>query len=158
MALAFSFSKREFEMTENQSKNRDKKRLKVTVNEHRMLLDRDKSKRLSEMNRCKPKGASGDLMAPCQKNSLCVMKDEKAIQLAKAREKIDCRINELMSLLPEGKKNKLFCLRYGTVDGIKRMAVPEAFQRLGVDGRGVKLRMLAGMNYYGQTEKESVES
>jgi hypothetical protein len=63
-----------------------------------------------------------------------------------------------MSRLPEGKKNKLFRLRYGTVDGIKSMALSESFRRLAIDGKDVKLRMLAGMNYYGQTEKEPVGS
>lgn len=144
-------------MNQDQSEIHDKKRLKVTVNEHRTLLGRNKSKRLSQMAGRSGRGIP-DSPSPCKKNSLHGTSDELAIQLANAREKIDCKINELMNRLPEGKKNKLFRLRYGTVDGIRRVTISKAFQRLGIDANDVKLGMLAGMNYFGQIEKESVES
>jgi hypothetical protein len=156
-APAFNFSRREFEMTEDQSEIHDKKRLKVTLNEHRTLLDPRKSKRLSEMGGRSGKGIQNN-PSPCRKSSPSESKDEASIQMAIARELIDRKIDELMSRLPEGKKNKLFRLRYGTVDGIKSMALSESFRRLAIDGKDVKLRMLAGMNYYGQTEKEPVGS
>lgn len=140
-------------MTEDQSEIHDKKRLKATINEHRTLLDLRKSKRLSEMGGRSEKGIQHS-PAPCRKSSPSESTDEASIELAIARELIDRKIHELMSRLPEGKKNKLFRLRYGTVDGIKNMALSEAFRRLAIDGKGVKLRMLAGMNYYGQAEKE----
>jgi len=139
-------------MTEDHSKSHDKKRLKVNVDEHRTLLDPSQSKRLSEMAGRFGKGSRSNPDS-CGKSSRSETKDETAIQLAIARELIDRRITELTSRLPEGKKNTLFRLRYGTVDGIKSMVISEAFRRLAIDGKGVKLRMLADMNYYGPTER-----
>lgn len=156
-APAFNFSQREFEMTEDQSEIHDKKRQKVTINEPRTLLDFRKSKRLSEMGERSGKRIQSS-PTPCRKISPSESEDEASIHLAIARELIDRKINELMNRLPEDKKNKLFRLRYGTVDGIKSMAISEAFRRLAIDGKGVKLRMLAGMNYYGRTEKEPAGS
>ncbi|MGZ8095024.1 MAG: hypothetical protein ACXWTH_02860 [Methylosarcina sp.] len=145
-------------MTEDQSENHDKKPLKVTVSEHMGLLDQRESRRLREISSRLEAGFSNCALTPCNKRSLHGVKDETAIQWVKAREMMDCKINEIMSCLPEGKKNKLFNLRYGGINEIKHMKIKEAFQRLGLEAKQVKLGMLAGMDYYGNTEKESVES
>ena len=145
-------------MTEDQLENHNKKRLKVTVSEHLGLLDQRKSKRLREISSRLAAEFSNCALTSCSNRSLREVKDETAIQLLKAREMMDCKINEIMSCLPEGKKNKLFNLRYGDIEEIKHMKIREAFQRLGLEAKQVKLGMLADMNYYGCTEKESVES
>jgi hypothetical protein len=145
-------------MTEGQSENHNKKRPKITVSDHLGLLDQRKSKRLREICSRLEAGFSNCTLTPCNKRSLHEAKDETAIQLVKAREMMDCKINEIMSRLPEGKKNKLFNLRYGGINEIKHMKIKEAFQRLGLEAKQVKLGMLAGMNYYGCPEKESVEN
>jgi hypothetical protein len=77
------------------------------------------------------------------------LKPDVAAELKKARGLIDARIMEIMGRFPAGKQNKLFSFRYGSVDAIKRMAMNDAFKRLGMPDNQVRMRLVAGLDYYG---------
>jgi hypothetical protein len=77
------------------------------------------------------------------------LKAEAAAELKKARRLIDERIADIMSRFPAGKQNKLFSFRYGPVDAIKRMDLNAAFKRLGIAHNLVNIRLIAGLDYYG---------
>ena len=77
------------------------------------------------------------------------LKPDVAAELKKARGLIDARIAEIMSRFPAGKQNKLFGFRYGSADAIKHMAMNDAFKRLGMPVNQVRMRLIAGLDYYG---------
>jgi hypothetical protein len=78
------------------------------------------------------------------------LESEAAKELSRARALIDDRINEIMKRFPEAKKNKLFSLRFGSVEAIKAMTIMAACKRLGIDSRSIKMNLIADMNYYGK--------
>lgn len=137
-------------MTENKSKNHPAERRQVTVKEHRVLLDPGKSTRLREMRgRHRPVSQESDCQELSEQGHVPGLQTETMIQLKLAREMIDGAINEITRGFPEGKKKKLFNLRYGSVDDVKGMPIKAAFKLLGLDENRVKLKCLAGMDYYG---------
>lgn len=144
-------------MTENRSGHHRKERQKAVVHhEHGLLLDFSKSMRLREMVRRNAQVNPDDRVELREGNALPGLHAETDFHLKQARNMIDCKINEIMGRYPEGKKNKLFYLRFGSVDEIKSMDIKRAFRLLGLNAKRVKLTLLAGMDYHGNKTKESV--
>ncbi|UOA08974.1 hypothetical protein [Methylobacter sp. S3L5C] len=56
-------------------------------------------------------------------------KDTDAL-LVEAQEQINAKINELMAIYPQGRKNKMFAIKYGTPESIKQMTIKAIFTRL----------------------------
>jgi len=83
------------------------------------------------------------------------LKPEVAAELKKARRLIDEKIAGIMSRFPAGKQNKLFSFRYGSVEDIKRMPMSAAFKRLDIAHNQIRMRLIAGLDYYGN-ETESL--
>lgn len=77
------------------------------------------------------------------------LKAEAATELKIARKLIDEKIADIMRHFPAGRQNKLFSFRYGSAESIKRMAMNDAFKRLGLAHNQVKMRLIAGLDYYG---------
>jgi hypothetical protein len=77
------------------------------------------------------------------------LKAEAVTELKIARKLIDEKIVDIMRRFPAGKQNKLFSFRYGSVDAIKRMDLNAAFKRLGIAHNQVNIRLIAGLDYYG---------
>jgi hypothetical protein len=59
--------------------------------------------------------------------------------LTEARDQIDTKIAEIMARYPPGKKNKMFALKYGSPESIKKMAMKAIFTHLNM----VKLNKFA---------------
>jgi CO dehydrogenase/acetyl-CoA synthase alpha subunit len=83
------------------------------------------------------------------------LKPEIAEELSKANSLIDESINRIMRSFPEGKKNKLFSFRFGSVDAVKSMSIKDAFRTLGIDDNSVKMKLIADLNYHGNELKGS---
>jgi hypothetical protein len=121
----------------------------VAANELGLVLQPGGSKKLAEIRRkvqtnlppVEPANADHEMPAG--------LKPEVAAELRKARRLVDERIAEIMSRFPAGKQNKMFSFRYGSVDAIKRMAMNAAFKRLGMPDNQVRMRLIAGLDYYG---------
>lgn len=121
----------------------------LAVKELGLVLPPGGSKKLAEIRRrvqtnlpsVEPAGTDHEIPAG--------LKPEVAAELKKARRLIDERIAAIMSRFPAGKQNKLFGFRYGSVDAIKRMAMHAAFKRLGMPDNQVRMRLIAGLDYYG---------
>jgi hypothetical protein len=121
----------------------------VAANELGLVLQPGGSKKLAEIRRkvqtnlppVEPTNADHEMPAG--------LKPEVAAELRKARRLVDERIAEIMSRFPAGKQNKMFGFRYGSVDAIKRMAMNAAFKRLGMPDNLVRMRLIAGLDYYG---------
>lgn len=133
-------------------------RRKVSVTERSLLVAPGQSKKLAEIR----KRLQPDVpVEAVQRNSapdlplLTGLKPEVATELNKARALIDDRINEIMRSFPEGKKNRLFGFRFGSVDAIKAMAIKTAFKTLGISEHPVKIQLIAELDFHGNAVKRS---
>lgn len=133
-------------------------RRKVSVSECSLLVAPGQSKKLAEIR----KRLQPDVpVEAVQRNSapglplLTGLKPEVATELNKARALIDGRINEIMRSFPEGRKNRLFGFRFGSVDAIKAMNIKTAFKTLGITEHSVKIQLLAELDFHGNEVKRS---
>ncbi len=124
-------------------------RQKVSVAERSLLVAPGQSKKLAELRkRLQPATPVVAVPLP-DKPLLTGLKPEVATELNKARTLIDERINQIMRSFPEGKKNRLFGFRFGSVDAVKAMPVKNAFKALGIDDNLVKMKLIAEMDWHG---------
>ena len=131
-------------------------RRKVSVTERNLLVADGLSKKLAnirkELQAQLPVAAMQCSGAPV-KQLLTGLKPEVAAELNQARKLVDSRINQIMHSFPEGKKNRLFGFRFGTVDDIKNMSIKSAFKTLGMDDNLVNIKLIAKLNYHGNAVK-----
>lgn len=125
----------------------------VAVKEMGLVLQSGGSKKLAEIRR--KAQASQTNLPPVESTNTdheipADLKPEVAAELKKARRLIDERIAAIMSRFPAGKQNKMFSFRFGSVDAIKRMDMNAAFKRLGMPDNQVRMRLIAGLDYYGK--------
>ena len=128
-------------------------RQKVSVTERGLLLAPGQSKKLADIRkRVQPLGAAEN--APLsEKETFTGLKPELVAELKSARKIIDDRINEILCSFPEGKKNKLFSFRFGSIDAIKSMSIKAAFKKLSIDENSAKMKLIAEMDYHGNQLK-----
>lgn len=107
------------------------------------------SKKLADMRkRLQPELKAAAVQLP-EKPLFPGLKPEIAAELNKARTLIDGRIAQIMHSFPEGKKNKLFSFRYGSIDAVKAMGIKAAFKLLGINDNLVNMKLVAEMDYHG---------
>jgi hypothetical protein len=121
----------------------------VAAKEMGLVLQPGGSKKLAEIRRKAQKNLPTVEPANVDHEMPAGLKPEVAAELRKARRLVDERIAEIMSRFSAGKQNKMFGFRYGSVDAIKRMAMNAAFKRLGMPDNQVRMRLIAGLDYYG---------
>lgn len=133
-------------------------RQKVSVAERSLLVAHGQSKKLADIR----KKLQPDLpVEVVSRNSapdrqlFTGLKPEVAAELNKARNLIDDSINQIMRSFPEGKKNRLFRFRFGSVDAVKTMSIKAAFKTLGIDDNLIKMKLLAEMDFHGNKLKGS---
>lgn len=126
-------------------------RPKVSVNEHRLLVDPNKSKKLAAMANKLPIDLSVKAIPASEPKAVSGLKSELDIELQQARGLIDKRINEIMNSLAQGKREKLFSFRFGSVAAIKSLAITAAFHKLAIHAPHINLRVLKSVNYHGDT-------
>jgi hypothetical protein len=132
--------------------NPESNRPTAAIQEMGLVLRPGGSKKLAEIRRKAQTGQTSPPPVEPAHTDHEIPKDLKpdvAAELKKARRLIDARIAEIMSRFPAGKQNKLFGFRYGSADAIKRMAMNDAFKRLGMPDNQVRMRLVAGLDYYG---------
>jgi hypothetical protein len=130
-------------------------RQKVSVTERNLLVAHGQSKKLADMRkRLQPELKVAAVQLP-EKQLFPGLKPEVAIELNKARALIDDRIAQIMHSFPEGKKNRLFAFRFGSVDAVKAMGIKAAFKALGIADHPVKMKLVAETDYHGNPVKGS---
>lgn len=122
-------------------------RQKVSVTERNLLVAHGQSKKLADMRKKLQPDCPVEAGALPGKQLSAGLKPEVATELNKARKLIDDRINEIMRNFPEGKKNRLFSLRFGSVDALKTMNIKAAFKTLGIDDNLVKMKLIAALDF-----------
>lgn len=69
--------------------------------------------------------------------------------LRHARRIIDDEVARIMAELPEGRKNRLFEIRFGALQALRAREIAAIFKRLGLDSKRVDLNRLRNINYHG---------
>jgi hypothetical protein len=129
-------------------------RPKVSVTERNVLVAHGQSKKLADIcKKLQPELPVEAAPLP-DKQLLTGLKPEVFTELNKARTLIDERISQIMHSFPEGKKNRLFGFRFGSVDAVKAMSIKNAFKTLGIDDNLVKMKLVAALDFDGNEVKE----
>lgn len=125
-------------------------RPKVSITEHPSHVPLSKSKKLAAIANKFPAGSSQS--PPVVKAELSTgLTSEFELALQQARQLIDARINDIMNSLPQGKRNKLFSFRFGSVEAIKALELTAAFKKLDLNAQHINLRVLKSVNYHGDS-------
>jgi hypothetical protein len=118
-------------------------RPKVSIHEHRLLIDSSKSKKLAAMANKSPavlpRSSKTKIVPDCQS------------ELQHAQQLIDARIHDIMNSFPQGRRNKLFSFRFGSIAAIHALEIKAAFKLLSIDSHNLNMRLLASLNYHGDT-------
>jgi len=129
-------------------------RHKVSVAERSLLVAHGQSKKLADIRKRQQAELPVAAALSPEKQLLTGLNSEVATELNKARALIEDGINQIMRSFPEGKRNRLFGFRFGSVDALKTMSIKAAFKTLGIDDNLVKMKLIAEMNFHGKDVKE----
>ena len=121
-------------------------RPKVSISEHRVLVDPGKSKKLAALV-----NKSAAVLPSTVKIQTAGLQSEFDITLQQAQQLINARIQEIMNSFPAGKRTKLFNLRFGSVAAIQALDIKTAFKKLGINSHNLNMRLLASLCYHGDT-------
>jgi len=123
-------------------------RQKVQLNECSLLVPAGKSKKLAAM-RSKVQATAAPVVQPTTPVIITELSREAAAELKIAQRLIDETCAGIMSRFPQGKQRRLFNIRFGSEGALKTMTIQAAFKTLGIDQQRVKMRLIAGLDYYG---------
>ena len=129
-------------------------RPKVNVTECNLLVAHGQSKKLADMRKRLQPDLPVEAAPGPDKQPLTDLNPEIATELNTAKTLIDHSIKQIIRAFPEGKKNKLFSFRFGSVDALKAMPIKSAFKTLGIDDNSVKLKLIADLDFHGNKIKE----
>jgi hypothetical protein len=118
-----------------------------------MLVDPAKSRRLREILNGKNAGLQNQpnvTAAAVESENPFDLPSDVWKELQRARQIIDDEITRIMSLFPEGRKNSLFKLRFGSLEEIRAMDIQAIFKLLKLDIRRANLNRLQKINYFGE--------
>lgn len=124
-------------------------RAKISVTERNLLVAHGQSKKLADIRKRLQPDLPVEAKPLPDKQLFATLKPEVATELNKARKLIDDRISEIMSGFPEGKKNKLFSFRFGSVEALKTATIKAAFKLLDIDANLVNMKLVAALDFHG---------
>lgn len=122
---------------------------KIAVYERSQQVTLVKSKKLAALAGKSSQSAFHQQAFSVEDDRAQGLKPEVALELKRAKKIINGRINAIMTSFPSGMKNRLFNLRFGSVEDIKAMNIKTAFKTLGIDPAQVRMRLLDELDYYG---------
>jgi len=132
---------------ENTPDSQKSARAKVSVNELSPLVAHSKSKKLAAIA-----NKSTTVSPPTPKTAVFSgVKSEPETALQQARQLIDARIHDIMRSFPEGRRTKLFTIRFGSVAKIQGLEIKAAFKLLDINHQQLNMRLLATLNYHGDS-------
>ncbi|MCX7068372.1 MAG: hypothetical protein NTW85_11840 [Methylococcales bacterium] len=132
---------------ENTPDSQKSARAKVSVNELSPLVAHGKSKKLAAIA-----NKSAIISPPTAKTAVfSSVKSEPDSALQQARQLIDARIHDIMRRFPEGRRTKLFTIRFGSVAKIQSLEIKAAFKLLDIPYQQLNMRLLATLNYHGDS-------
>lgn len=121
------------------------------VSECRLLVDPGKSRRLREISSGKNADFTSITNMPVYEQDDSVDLPPDVLQaLQQARRLIDDEVERILSLLPEGRKNSLFKIRFGTLEAIRAREVQAIFKLFNIDYKRAHWHRLNNINYFGE--------
>lgn len=125
-------------------------KIPVQISACNMLVGSAQSRRLREMPKSK---FANDPVSPhvgdIHPETPAALPAATRQALQHARRIIDDEIVRIMAELPEGRKNRLFEIRFGALQALRAREIAAIFKRLGLDGKRVDLNRLRNINYHG---------
>lgn len=118
----------------------------VQISACNVLVDPTHSRRLREMTKGKSVSPHAGETYPDISTALPA---ETRQALLHARRIIDDEVARIMAQLPEGRKNRLFEIRFGPLQALRACEIAVIFKRLALDGKRVNLNRLRNINYHG---------
>jgi len=114
-------------------------RPKVSVSEHKLLVEHSKSKKLAAI------ANKSTTISPTTAKTVVFssLKSEPETALQQARQLIDARIYDIMKSFPEGRRTKLFTIRFGSIANIQSLEIKAAFKLLDMHPQQLNMRLLA---------------
>jgi len=126
-------------------------RQKVTVQEASTLVAPSQSRKLAAL-RDKARGITAPVATPPIKGPVdTALSPTCRTELHKARGLIDAHCAAIMGRYPPQKQNRLFALRFGPIESLRCLPISTIVKRLDMDTHTIDLRLLAKLNYHGQT-------
>lgn len=123
---------------------------KISIQESRLLVPPGKSKRLAALRQQSCIQESETANAETQEAVLPVeLSKETAKALSEARACIQRQIEHIKRRYPPGRQNKLFTIRYGEFERIKRKNIKEIFVLLDLDADLKNFDLIAHLDYDG---------
>ena len=121
----------------------------VTISRSSLLVPLAKSKKLAAIRKQSQSRQTIE-KSPVQSAEIpsSGLNKEVNLLLKEAQEQINAKIDQIMASYPPGKKNKLFTLRYGSLESIKQMAMKTIFTRLGLV-KPRKFALIESLDYFG---------
>ncbi|GAB6142076.1 hypothetical protein JCM14076_28050 [Methylosoma difficile] len=121
---------------------------KLRISDSSLLVPLAKSKKLQALTgQSSPKPLA---TAPAEHSQFPDLKPDVAAQLRTARALIDQQIAGIVAAYPPAMKNRLFKIRYGSLEAIKAQSIKQTFKNLNLDANRVDMRLLAGLDYFGK--------
>jgi hypothetical protein len=130
------------------------------ISESPMLVDPGKSRRFRKMLNGRNIGVQDQpniAAVAVESENPFDLPSDVVKELLRARQIIDDEIIRIMSFLPEGRKNSLFKLRFGSLEEIRAMDIQAIFKLLKLDTRRVNLNRLQKINYFGEKIADCAE-
>lgn len=131
------------------SENSPKHRPKVTVQEAPAIVVSGQSSKLAAL-RDRAKQVSEPIIAPAPSVNTR-LNQAAASELRKAQALIDQRCAQIMASYPQGRQQKMFSLRFGPLDALRKLPVNMIFKRLDINPQAINLRLLVKTNYFGDS-------
>lgn len=132
------------------SENSPKHRPKVTVQEAPAIVVSGQSSKLAAL-RDRARTAStpvADAPAPLVNTQL---NQAAASELRKAQALIDQRCAQILASYPQGRQQKMFSLRFGPLDALRKLPVNMILKRLDINPQAINLRLLVKTDYFGDS-------
>lgn len=122
---------------------------KIVITEAGLLLPKGKSKRLASLAKPTHKSDGLEKLAVLTGGKEVIKLNQKALALLKnAALKVDIRIAEIKKNYPPSKQNKMFAVRYGDLEKLKKRRLEEIFELLEIE-KPPKFNLIAELNYFG---------
>ena len=121
----------------------------ATASESRLLVPLSQSKKLAAIRK-QSQALQTFEKKPAPNAEIAASGLNKDISglLKEAQEQINVKINKLMAIYPPGKKNKMFALKYGSTEHLKKMNLKTIFTRLAID-KPKKFALIQNLDYFG---------
>ena len=123
---------------------------KINIQESSLLIPPGKSKRLAALRQQSRLQSPETECTETQGAATSVMlSKDAALALSEARAHIQRQIEQIKKRYPPGRQNKLFAIRYGELERLKRKTLKEIFALLELDANRKNFNLIERLDFDG---------